>query len=95
MGFCVAEGARASVGDALVEIAGEHDGSAPGPRAMPRVRALAADLGVDLAALRPGGGTVTRGGGCRAAAEAGAHQEQGKAGERVPLRGFVERSPST
>jgi pyruvate dehydrogenase E2 component (dihydrolipoamide acetyltransferase) len=79
----VAEGARASVGDALVEIAAERDGDASGPRALPRVRALASELGVDLAEVRPAGGAVTEEE-VRAAAEPGTGGERGA---RVPLRG--------
>ena len=86
MGLRVPEGARASVGDALAEVAAEGDGRAPGPRALPRVRALAAELGVDLAALRPGGGTVTEEE-VRAAAGGDAPTARHEAGERVPLRG--------
>jgi pyruvate/2-oxoglutarate dehydrogenase complex dihydrolipoamide acyltransferase (E2) component len=83
VGLLVAEGAVASVGDGLVEIAGEGDGNRAGPRALPRVRALAAELGVDLAALRPGREPVTEDE-VRAAA-LGAHPDQSGAGE--PLRG--------
>ena len=54
-GLLVAEGAQASVGDALAEIAAERRRQPRGPRALPRVRALASELGVDLAALRPTG----------------------------------------
>ena len=61
-GLLAAEGAQASVGDALAEIVAEHDGNRAGPRALPRVRALASELGVDLAVLRPDRATVTRGG---------------------------------
>jgi pyruvate/2-oxoglutarate dehydrogenase complex dihydrolipoamide acyltransferase (E2) component len=83
-GLLVAEGAQASVGDALAEIAAERDGNRTGPRALPRVRALASELGVDLAALRPGGATVSE------ADVRGAAQGSGRAaagGERVPLTG--------
>ncbi|MGZ5386572.1 MAG: dihydrolipoamide acetyltransferase family protein [Solirubrobacterales bacterium] len=87
-GLLVVEGARAAVGDALAEIVVERDGSGPAPRALPRVRALAVELGVDLAALRPGGGVVTEAD-VRAAAQdaVGAGNARGKAGHRVPLRG--------
>lgn len=86
-GLLVAEGARASVGDPLVAISAEHDGNKAGPRALPRVRALAAELGVDLAGLRPSGGVATEDD-VRTAAQ-GARQDAatGEAGERVPLRG--------
>lgn len=86
-GLLVAEGARASVGDPLVAISAEHDGNQAGPRALPRVRALAAELGVDLAGLRPSGGVATEDD-VRTAAQ-GARQDAatGEAGERVPLRG--------
>ena len=82
-GLLVAEGAQAAVGDALAEIAAERDGDRPGPRALPRVRALASELGVDLAALRPAGGTVSEDD-VRAAAQ-GADQVETTAGG--PLRG--------
>lgn len=90
-GLLVAEGAQASVGDALAEIAAERDGAAAGPRALPRVRALASELGVDLADLRPRGEIVTEND-VRAAAEGlGGEQRsdngEGVAPERVPLRG--------
>jgi pyruvate dehydrogenase E2 component (dihydrolipoyllysine-residue acetyltransferase) len=85
MGIRVAQGARASVGDALVEVAAESDGGGRA-RALPRVRALAAELGVDLGALPPGGGAVTEEE-VRAAAEAGAQEAEGRSGERVPLQG--------
>jgi pyruvate dehydrogenase E2 component (dihydrolipoamide acetyltransferase) len=84
-GLLVAEGARASVGDALLQIAAEHDGRGPGPRALPRVRALAAELDVDLGALRPPGGTVTEDD-VRAAARH-ADGEPSDTAQRVPLRG--------
>jgi pyruvate dehydrogenase E2 component (dihydrolipoamide acetyltransferase) len=83
-GTLVAVGARASVGDALVEITGERDGHGPAPRALPRVRALAAQLDVDLAVLRPDGGVVTEDD-VRAAADGTAKERPGE--ERVPLRG--------
>lgn len=85
-GLLVAEGARAEVGDALAEIAAQRDGHSRGPRALPRVRALAAELGVDLAALSPGSGTVTEED-VRAAAEGGAREAEGRSEERVQLRG--------
>ena len=77
-GLMVAEGARAAVGDPLAEIASERDGRAAGPRALPRVRALATELGVDLGTMRPAGERVTEEE-VRAAAE--------DANGRVPLRG--------
>ena len=88
-GFLVAEGARASVGDVLTEIA--VDGADAGPRALPRVRALASELGVELARLRPPGEIVTEDD-VRAAAEGGGPMEpaengEGAARQRVPLRG--------
>lgn len=86
-GLLVAEGSRASVGDVLAEIAAERDGKGHGPRALPRVRALASELGVDLAVLRPGGGTVTEEDVRAAAQDAGGLEERREAGERVPLRG--------
>ncbi len=84
----VAQGARAAVGDALVEIVTERGGSGPAPRALPSVRALAAELGVDLAALGGGGRVVTEDD-VRAAAQdaAGAGNARGEADHRVPLRG--------
>jgi pyruvate/2-oxoglutarate dehydrogenase complex dihydrolipoamide acyltransferase (E2) component len=86
-GLLVAEGARAAVGDALAEIVAEREGSGPAPRALPSVRALAAELGVDLAALRPGG--VVTEDDVRAAAQVAARggEARGEAGHRVPLRG--------
>ncbi|HSD24545.1 MAG TPA: dihydrolipoamide acetyltransferase family protein [Solirubrobacterales bacterium] len=95
IGLLVPEGAQASVGDALAEIAAEGDGAAAGPRALPRVRALAAELGVDLAALRPAGGVVTEEDVHAAARGAGggepSHDEAGvarrDAGDRAQLRG--------
>ena len=83
-GLLVAEGAQASVGDALAEIVAERDGNRAGPRALPRVRALASELGVDLADLRPDGATVSEED-VRAAAQGSGRAEE--AGERVPLRG--------
>ncbi|HKH22296.1 MAG TPA: dihydrolipoamide acetyltransferase family protein [Solirubrobacterales bacterium] len=94
-GLLVAEGARASVGDALAEIAAERNGRTAGPRALPRVRALASELGVDLAAVRPARGVVTEDD-VRAAAETSGREEpnlhgevaaRGDADEPVPLRG--------
>jgi pyruvate dehydrogenase E2 component (dihydrolipoyllysine-residue acetyltransferase) len=85
IGLRVPEGARAAVGDALVEIGTERDGESRGARALPRVRALAAELGVDLAALRAGGQIVTEED-VRTAAEAGA-SEGAESSERLPLRG--------
>jgi pyruvate dehydrogenase E2 component (dihydrolipoamide acetyltransferase) len=79
-GLLVAEGERASVGDALVEIATERDGSRP--RAMPRIRALASSLGVEIADLRPEGDAVSEEE-VRAAAEQGGRE----GGTPVPLRG--------
>jgi pyruvate dehydrogenase E2 component (dihydrolipoamide acetyltransferase) len=81
----VAEGARASVGEALVQIAAEGDGRGRSPMALPRVRALAAELGVDLAALRPTGGRVTEEDVFAAARRAGAKREE--PGRRAPLQG--------
>ena len=88
----MAEGARASVGEVLAEIAAERAGAA-GPRALPRVRALASELGVELAGLRPPGEIVTEED-VRAAAEGGRTREPGEnsegaahAPQRVPLRG--------
>jgi pyruvate/2-oxoglutarate dehydrogenase complex dihydrolipoamide acyltransferase (E2) component len=75
----VAEGARASVGDALAEIA-ESNADASQPRALPRVRVLAAELGVDLASLEARGNAITEEQ-VRAAADAGTKPE------RTPLRG--------
>jgi pyruvate/2-oxoglutarate dehydrogenase complex dihydrolipoamide acyltransferase (E2) component len=72
----------AAVGEALVEIAADGDVAGAGPRALPRVRALASELGVDLTALRPNGGTVTEDE-VRAAAEG----PSPTGGDRVPLRG--------
>jgi pyruvate dehydrogenase E2 component (dihydrolipoyllysine-residue acetyltransferase) len=89
-GLLVAEGERASVGEALVEIVPDPDG--PRPRALPRVRALAASLGVDIAGLNPDGGTVTE-----EEVRAAAHDAAGGAeesGTRVPLRG-VRREIAT
>jgi pyruvate/2-oxoglutarate dehydrogenase complex dihydrolipoamide acyltransferase (E2) component len=83
-GLLVAEGAQASVGDALAEIVAERDGNRAGPRALPRVRALASELGVDLVALRPDGATVSEED-VRAAAQRSGRAEE--TGERVPLRG--------
>ena len=88
-GILVAEGSRASVGDVLTEIAA--DGADAGPRALPRVRTLASELGVELAGLRPPGEIVTEDD-VRAAAEGGGPMEPGENGEgaaqqRVPLRG--------
>ena len=77
-GLMVAEGSRASVGDPLAEIAGARATRAAGPRALPRVRALATELGVDLGTLRPAGESVSEEE-VRAAAEGSS--------ERVPLRG--------
>ena len=85
-GLLVAEGAQASVGDALAEIVAERDGNRAGPRALPRVRALASELGIDLAALRPDGEIVTEGDVRAASQGAGAVQAPAD-GERVPLRG--------
>jgi pyruvate dehydrogenase E2 component (dihydrolipoamide acetyltransferase) len=85
----VAEGARASVGDALIQISAESDGTGRSPRALPRVRALAAELGVDLAALRPTRGRVTEED-VRAAARDADRDAAGEGeepGRRVPLRG--------
>jgi pyruvate dehydrogenase E2 component (dihydrolipoamide acetyltransferase) len=84
----VAEGARASVGEALVQIAADSDGRPRAPRALPRVRALAAELGLDLAAVRPAGGWVTEEeviAAARGASRAGAEREE--PGRGVPLRG--------
>ena len=93
-GLLVAEGAQASVGDALAEIVAERDGNRAGPRALPRVRALASELGVDLAALRPDGEIVDRGG--RSRGRAGRRRRAStRDGERVPLEGYAARSPST
>jgi pyruvate dehydrogenase E2 component (dihydrolipoyllysine-residue acetyltransferase) len=87
-GLLVAEGARAAVGEALAEIAAEGDGSGPAPRALPRVRALAAELDVDLTHLRPGGGVITEDDVRRAAPEtAGGGPRRADAGRNVPLRG--------
>ncbi len=83
-GLLVAEGAQASVGDALAEIVAERDGNRADPRALPRVRALASELGVDLAALRPDGATVSEED-VRVAAQGSGRAEE--AGEHVPLRG--------
>jgi pyruvate dehydrogenase E2 component (dihydrolipoamide acetyltransferase) len=85
IGLRVPVGARAAVGDAIVEIGAAPGGEERGPRALPRVRALAAELGVDLAALRPGGQIVTEEE-VRTAAKAGASEGAGS-GERVPLQG--------
>ncbi len=82
-GLLVPEGATAAVGDALVEIDAERDGAGRGPRALPRVRALASELGIDLATVRPDGGTVTEEE-VRGAARGTAGQSSG---QRVPLRG--------
>jgi pyruvate/2-oxoglutarate dehydrogenase complex dihydrolipoamide acyltransferase (E2) component len=83
-GVLVPEGSRASVGDALAEIAAERDGLGRAPRALPRVRALASELGVDLAALQPNGGTVSEED-VRAAARGDSDQATG---ERQALRGI-------
>jgi pyruvate dehydrogenase E2 component (dihydrolipoamide acetyltransferase) len=84
----VAEGARASVGDALIQIAAESDGRGRSAQALPRVRALAAELGVDLAALRPTGGRVTEEDVRAAARDAVlAGREREEPGRGVPLRG--------
>jgi pyruvate dehydrogenase E2 component (dihydrolipoyllysine-residue acetyltransferase) len=87
IGLLIAEGARAGVGDPLIEVA-EREPVASVTRALPRVRALAAELGVDLAALRSGGGVITEED-VRAAANAAAPQAErrAEAGTRVPLRG--------
>ena len=83
-GLLVAEGERASVGDALVEIAADPDG--PEPRALPRVRALATSLGVELADLQAEGGTVSEEQ-VRAAADRGSAGPSGERDVRAPLRG--------
>jgi pyruvate dehydrogenase E2 component (dihydrolipoamide acetyltransferase) len=82
-GLLVPEGATAAVGEPLVEIDAERDGAGRGPRALPRVRALASELGIDLARVRPNGGTVSEEE-VRAAARGATVQASG---ERVPLRG--------
>jgi pyruvate/2-oxoglutarate dehydrogenase complex dihydrolipoamide acyltransferase (E2) component len=83
----VGEGARASVGDPLAEISADREGRRLGPRALPRVRALASELGIDLAALRPGGETVTEEDVRAAARDVNGRQVRRDAGEREPLRG--------
>jgi len=87
----VSEGAHAAVGETLVEIAGMQD-DAPAPRALPRVRALAAEFGVDLAGLRPRGEMITEED-VQAAAGYAADASGGgdRAGERVPIRGVRGR----
>jgi pyruvate dehydrogenase E2 component (dihydrolipoamide acetyltransferase) len=85
-GLLVSEGARAAVGEALAEIAAEANGGRRGPRAMPRVRALATELGVDLAGLRPSGETVSEEDVRAAALEAG-NDVPAASPKRVPLRG--------
>ncbi len=85
-GLLVAEGAKASVGDVLVEITAESNGNRAEPRALPRVRALASELGVDLSALRPAGENVTEDE-VRAAARGPGRTERRNAGERVLIRG--------
>jgi pyruvate/2-oxoglutarate dehydrogenase complex dihydrolipoamide acyltransferase (E2) component len=81
-GVLVAEGATAAVGDALVEITAEGNGAGRGPRALPRVRALASELGVDLTTLRPNGGTATED-----EVRAAARGSNPPSGDRIPLRG--------
>jgi pyruvate dehydrogenase E2 component (dihydrolipoyllysine-residue acetyltransferase) len=87
-GLLVAEGGHAAVGDALVEIAAGRDGEGPPLRALPSVRALAGELGVDLGALRPDGGVVTEDE-VRAAAQDDSQAEGARhqSGQREPLRG--------
>lgn len=80
----VPEGARAAVGDALAEIEPAGDGRRGGARALPSVRALAAELGVDLDGLRTGGGVITDVD-VRAAARPAAPEQ--RSARRVPLRG--------
>jgi pyruvate dehydrogenase E2 component (dihydrolipoamide acetyltransferase) len=84
----VEEGRRAAIGDALAEITVES-GQRPGPRALPSVRALAAELGVDLATLGTGGGPVTELDVRAAAEEAARGPDAGgqPVTRKVPLRG--------
>jgi pyruvate/2-oxoglutarate dehydrogenase complex dihydrolipoamide acyltransferase (E2) component len=78
-----AEGARVPVGAPLVQIAVEAGAARQAPRALPSVRALAAELGVDLAALARGAEPVTE-----ADVRAAAAEEAGSPSRRgVPLRG--------
>jgi pyruvate dehydrogenase E2 component (dihydrolipoyllysine-residue acetyltransferase) len=80
-GLLVAAGSRAAVGEPLVEIDGERADRQRGARALPGVRALATELGVDLGKLRPDGGVVGE-----AEVRAAAPPPGGEA-ERLPLRG--------
>jgi pyruvate dehydrogenase E2 component (dihydrolipoamide acetyltransferase) len=91
-GLLVAEGERASVGEALVEIVPDPDG--PRTRALPRVRSLAASLGVDIAGLNPDGGTVTEEEVRAAARDGDAAGSSDETGTRIPLRG-VRREIAT
>jgi pyruvate/2-oxoglutarate dehydrogenase complex dihydrolipoamide acyltransferase (E2) component len=83
----VQEGRRAAVGDALVEIA--PAGAVPGkaPRALPRVRALAAELGVDLARSHADGRVITERDVLAAAAHVRTPAPERPPARRVPLRG--------
>lgn len=93
----VPEGQVVPVGTPLVVIAGEPGdtrpalvGAGPGPRATPRVRRLAQELGVDLAALVGSGGEgqVTEEDVRRAAGSTLLPGLGGREGRREPLRGL-------
>lgn len=85
-GLFVAEGGHAAVGDALAAVVAERDGSGATLQALPRVRALAGELGVDLSALGPGMITEEE---VRAAARGGTRSADrpADAPRGVPLRG--------
>jgi pyruvate/2-oxoglutarate dehydrogenase complex dihydrolipoamide acyltransferase (E2) component len=85
-GVLIAEGAQAAVGDVLAEVLADGDGRRPTPRALPRVRALAAELGVDLAEIRLGGDPITEEEVRAATSPAPASAESADA-RREPLRG--------